>query len=167
MNREFQILSRYLPYGVDVQTSATQKYPLDALWLSADLAGVTYQNSKVEWVDADLAKPILYGFSDLTRTHKDAEGKEFVPAFEIARLSLGGRYQYEWDIDREWEAELVVKAKDSGCQVTIYSDWQVVVELYEDFQAVELQFEIVQFFLRNHFAVGLEESEYIRKEVTA
>ncbi|WP_345162744.1 hypothetical protein [Nibribacter koreensis] len=109
-------------------------------------------------------KPILNDHKTLLKP-TDGNNSPFY-ATEIAELATNSQ-GIEWHDPMDAGSSIDVESLDGEWIVSIFRDFDVRIYKEDEFPPVYNQALIHRKLLEWHFAVGLEEGEYIRKEATA
>lgn len=159
-----EILAPYLPYGIEVEACSPDGFRAlftgisDAMPNENPVHVRTVEDGFIGnscWPYEDVT-PVLFGFADLCTPLADGT----VPALKVAELlgyqGWGDPYTLKYSPDGGMHGTETIKVYRNGADFSrLFDSWQVTGQ--------HASLKIVDYLRRNHFAVGLEESQFIRK----
>ena len=165
-NKILTMLAPYLPFSIRVN------YEVFGLqrWHEHEANLTPFRLFEITGANAGSSfrkiKPVLRTFSQLTSTILH-EGKEVVPAVEVARLALGEEFLGEVEYNlMPYLGSLEIRT-DNGC-IEIDEEYNITRQYNHQYGSKDgthyNQVAIVDLLRSMHFNIGFAEGEYIEKQ---
>lgn len=146
-----EILTPYLPYGIDVQVQYEDGHPaqtgrLEMLGAVGEgAAKVRYADGFARWENLPAVKPVLKSFSALVEPLEDGT----VPLYEYVRFM--------------WTKETDMRHAIYGDIIEVHGSTALYMAKRSDFEAGRMHGLGTAYLRRHHFAVGLAPDQFVEK----